>query len=126
MATGYRIDAELFLIPCGISQLDEYEFGVTLVSAEIRSPDPRPYRPVDQLDSQLLDHLAGSRLGNAILRRRPGETLLGDDITEHFEGLDMHTDTAQMGELSTGPALGLVLGIQWRIEISWKHTRINS
>jgi len=40
MATGYRIDAELFLTPCGNSQLDEYEFGVTLVSAEIRSPEP--------------------------------------------------------------------------------------
>jgi len=40
MATGYRIDEELFLTPCGISQLDEYEFGATLVSAEIRSPEP--------------------------------------------------------------------------------------
>ena len=39
MAISYRIDGEFFLTPSGISGPDQPEFGVTLVSAGIRSSE---------------------------------------------------------------------------------------
>jgi len=39
MEISYRIDGELFLTPSGISGPDQQDFGVTLISAEIRNPE---------------------------------------------------------------------------------------
>jgi hypothetical protein len=39
---------------------------------------------------ELMDHLAGPRLRNAILIGGAGETPLADDVAEDFERLEMH------------------------------------
>ena len=54
----------------------------------------RPLRPLDELHAQsvleLANHLAGPRLGDAVVFGRPGKAPPGNDVAEDLERLEVH------------------------------------
>jgi hypothetical protein len=66
-----------------------------VIDFAFRSQREGAFRAIDQLRAQvplqLINHLTGPRLRNAVLLGGARKTAPADDIAKHFEGLKVHT-----------------------------------